>query len=166
MRKTSNENSLVTRESHPVGGFFGSSRFMDLINEMNSLATELWGDFKDPMFSSYQSSSKFPKVNVSENDTSYTVDIAVAGFTKDDVNLELKDNCLLIKADKKEEDVSDDTKALLREVSYRSFQRAIQFPSEVDPTNVTCNYENGMVKCVLNKKLAGDPEDTVRINIQ
>lgn len=166
MRKTRNENALMTSESHPVGGLFKPSRFMDLISEMNNLASELWGDFKDPMFGSYQTSSKFPKVNVSENDTSYTVDIAVAGFAKEDVGLELKDNCLFIKADKKDEDTSEDTKTLLREVSYRSFQRTIQFPSEIDPASVECNYENGMIKCILGKKLAGDPENVVKINIQ
>jgi HSP20 family protein len=161
MRKT---KDLTIRDSYPLGSFFNFGRFNDWFVDRS------WNDWSisTDIFEALQPKVSFPKVNVFETEKDYSVEIAVAGFDKDDVNLELKDNCLLIKSDKKEETCEeDDKKCLMREVSYRSFRRVVRFPSDIDTNSVDCNYKDGIIKCVIGKK---DPEvnkdEPIKIDIK
>ena len=57
------------------------------------------------------------KTDVQESDTSYTVDIDLPGFKKDEVNVELKDGYLTVSAakglDKDEKDQQGDRKSVV-----------------------------------------------------
>jgi HSP20 family protein len=115
-----------------------------------------------------QSKTSFPKVNVVETDNAYEIDVALAGFDKEDISMELKENCLCIKADKKEDSVEEDAdkKYLMREISSRSFRRVLNFPKKVLTDNIECSFEGGVVKCVLQKKELPEPEKSVKIDIK
>lgn len=139
--------------------FFGASRFEDIFDNF-------WKDWTLDMraFADLQPKSSFPKINVVETDEEYEVEIALAGFDKDDLSLELKDNCLLIKADKKEESEDKDKKFLMREISSRSFRRMLKFPVKVDSDKIDCSFENGIVNCIIGKEDI-EKDDLVKIKI-
>jgi HSP20 family protein len=115
-----------------------------------------------------QTKSAFPKVNVVETDNAYEVDVALAGFDKEDISMELKENCLCIKADKKEDsrEESSDKKYLMREISSRSFRRVLNFPKKVLTDNIECSFDGGVVKCTLLKKELPKTEEAVQIDIK
>ncbi|MCK9474273.1 Hsp20/alpha crystallin family protein [Sulfurimonas sp.] len=164
MRKT--EKDLILKDSYPLGSLFNFGRFNDLVENMYSFMDYAWNNWSisTEVFETLQPKGSFPKINVFETDKDYTVEIAVAGFEKDDVNLELKDNCLFIKSDKKEETCSEedpDKKCLMKEVSYRSFRRVIRFASDVDTNVIDCNYKDGIIKCVIGKKIPEKIEEEV-----
>ena len=121
-------------------------------------------DLDMKVFEELQPKGGFPKVNVVESDKSYDVEIAVAGFDKDDVELELKDNALFIKADKREEvcdgDDAECKKYLTKEIASRSFRRTIVFPAEVNADNVSAKYENGIISCKIGKVEEEKPSST------
>jgi HSP20 family protein len=110
--------------------------------------------------------ASFPKVNVADDDTGYDVEIAVAGFDKENVSLEVKDNALFINAEKKEEccDEKEGKKYLCKEIAYRSFKRVIPFPAEISSEGISAKYENGVIKCRINKALTAKL-DSVKIEI-
>lgn len=110
--------------------------------------------------------ASFPKVNVVDNADSYDVEIAVAGFDKSDVSLEVKDNALFINAEKKEEccDEKEGRKYLCKEIAYRSFKRVLPFPVEIDTEGISAKYENGVIKCRINKIKTEEPS-SVKIEI-
>lgn len=151
---TKNERGLTIPRPDSLSRFFGKGRFEDIFDSF-------WKDLSLDMraFVDLQPKGSFPKVNVVETDEEYEVEIALAGFDKDQLALELKDNCLLIKTDKKEESESTDRKYLMKEISSRSFRRMLKFPAKVDPKNIDCNFENGIVTCKIGKVHAecGDP---------
>lgn len=135
-------------------------------NEVDDLFESFFSSPAIDVFDTMQintSRSTFPKVNVSETDEDYTVDIAVAGFDKDDVDLELKDNALFIDAKKKEE--KDSKKYLRREISFRSFSRMIRFPDTVT-SEVTASYKDGLINVNIKKEIK-KPEESggIKINI-
>jgi HSP20 family molecular chaperone IbpA len=171
MRKT---KDLVLKDSYPLGSFFNFGRFNDLVEDMHSFMDYAWNSWSidTSVFETLQSKASFPKVNVFETDKEYTVEIAIAGFEKDDVSLELKDNCLFVKSDKKEEccetdDKIDDKKCLIKEVSCRSFRRVIRFPSEVDANAIDCINKDGIIKCVIGKKIPEEnKEEVIKIEIK
>jgi HSP20 family molecular chaperone IbpA len=169
MRKIKTNN-----KSYPVGRFYGFSRFKDLVDDMYSLMDTLWADYSidTQAFEALQSKSTFPKLNVFDLKDSYKVEIALAGFSKDEINLELKDNCLFVKSNDSQEDADckdggqdAEIKCLLKEVSYRSFRRVIKFPEEISVDDVKCSYDNGIVTCIIDKKVVEKKSDVVKIDI-
>ena len=140
----------------------------DMEGLIESFFTDFMGDkfTQLSIFEDLQPKSSFPKINVSESDDDYKVDIAVAGFSKDDVNLELKDGVLSIKADKKEDNEESDTSYLRREISYRSFARAVKFPCRVDPDSVDAEYKDGVINVKINKIKEEDLDCRVKIEVK
>jgi len=133
-----------------LGGFFDDNRFsVSVFNDM-------------------QSKASFPKINVSETDDKYDVEIAVAGFDKDDVKLELKDNALTISADKKEEngEKDEDKRYLRQEISYRSFCRAVKFPCKVDADTADAEYKDGIINFKVNKEKEHNENCGVNVEIK
>lgn len=116
------------------------------------------------VFDDLQTNGSFPKINVSETETSYGIEIAIAGFNKDDVKLELKENTLLISAEKKEEKEEEEKNYLRREISSRSFSRAVRFPCKVT-SNVTANYRDGIINVDIAKDIKKDGDCGIKINI-
>jgi HSP20 family protein len=144
---------------------FGSV-FQEFDNLFGRFSSLFDNTFSIKAFEDMQPRTAFPKVNVVDNEDSYDVEVAVAGFDKEDVSLELKDNTLFINAEKKEEkcDDKDCKKYLRREIAYRSFKRALPFPVEINPEGISAKYENGVIKCRINKVLAEVPA-SVKIEI-
>lgn len=165
------EKSLV--DSGSLSRMYALSQFDDFFKEVHDhfwhrfdAMFEKW-DLDMKVFDQLQPKSAFPKVNVLDNPTNYEIEIAVAGFDKDDVELELKDNTLFIKADKKEECTNEDEckKYLAREIAHRSFRRVINFPAEINSGDISAKYENGIISCTIGKMEAVKP-DSIKIEVK
>lgn len=143
---------------------FDLSRFGDFFNEFDKVFKGWDLDMKS--FTDMQPKTSFPKINVSETDDAYEVEVALAGFNKEDISLEIKDNCLLIKADKKEEISEEGKKYLMREISSRSFRRALNLPSKILTNDIKCVHKDGIITCTLSKEKRKIDKDTIKIDIQ
>jgi len=145
------------------------SRFDNVIDELYRMMDGFWNSnsINSDVFSYLQPKTSFPKVNVAETDEAYEVEIAVAGFGKDCVDLELKDSCLFIKVDKNEDKEDEGKKWLAREISSRSFRRVIQFPSEILVDDIESKYDEnrGIITCNLPKKLK-ESDRIIKIDIK
>lgn len=160
------KKDLTLYSSSPLRRMMEVSRLGDILDEFDKLWNCWDGDVK--AFVDMQTKSAFPKVNVVETDNAYEVDVALAGFDKEDISMELKENCLCIKADKKEDsrEESSDKKYLMREISSRSFRRVLNFPKKVLTDNIECSFDGGVVKCTLLKKELPKTEEAVQIDIK
>jgi HSP20 family protein len=162
------KKDLTLYSGSPVSRLNQLSRFSDIFDEFD----RLWNSWNLPMraFSDLQPKTAFPKINVAETDDSFEVEVALAGFDKEDINMELKDNCLCIMADKKEE-VSKEDKSrnyLMKEISSRSFRRALNLPKKVVTDEITCTHKDGVITCVLKKEQPKviEDSDTIKIDIK
>lgn len=95
-----------------------------------------------------------PAMNVLERNGEFEVELAIPGFSKDDIEITLDGETLSVLAEKKKDETKDDTEGYTRrEFSYNKFERAIKLPSSVDPTNeVKASYEDGILKLLLTKR--------------
>lgn len=141
-------------------------RFNDLFKDLWDMVDTFARDTRMSMsvFDEIQPRGSFPKVNVIDNEDSYDVEIAVAGFDKEDINLELQDNTLFIKADKERCNENDCRNYLRREIASRSFRRVIRFPAEINTNEISAKYENGIISCKIGKVISEKP-DSVKIEI-
>lgn len=92
-----------------------------------------------------------PAVEVSETDSSIQVTAELPGVAKEDVSVDLDDNVLTIRGEKKEEKKVEQAEQYLVERYYGSFQRSFTLPAPVDPEKVRAEFNNGVLTVKLEK---------------
>lgn len=105
-----------------------------------------------------------PKVNVVENEDNYTLKVAAPGYKKDDFNLKVDKDQLIISAKIEKSEGSSSEKITRREYSISSFQRSFHLGETLDSDQITASYEDGILSIAIAKKVKVD--DTKLIEIQ
>lgn len=92
-----------------------------------------------------------PAVEVYETDSEVVVKAELPGVKKEDVEVTLKDNHLIIKGEKKEER-EEKTETVHRvERVYGRFERVIALPAEVKTEGVKAEFKDGVLEIRLPK---------------
>jgi HSP20 family protein len=95
---------------------------------------------------------KSPRVNISETEKAYVIDLAAPGLKKEDFQINLKKDTLSVWAEVKTEDkevVKDFTR---KEFEYKSFARSFNLPDTADGDQITAEYKDGILSIVIAKK--------------
>ena len=93
-------------------------------------------------------STGFPPYNIQKGgDYNYTIEMALAGFSKDDIEVEVADGPLSVRSDKKEE--PDDEFTYHRGISYRKFERKFTLADDLVVNGA--KLENGMLTIDLER---------------
>ncbi len=93
-----------------------------------------------------------PAVNILENENAYSLELAIPGLQKEDIDINLDQQHLSISGHKKAESDIKEEHYTRREFSYESFSRAFVLPDSVDADQIEANYQDGLLKVVLPKK--------------
>lgn len=86
----------------------------------------------------------------------YIMEAELAGFDRDDINIDIKDSYLVISAERKNSSDDKEKKYIRRERSYSSYKRSFDV-SDVDTENVNAEYKNGVLTIDLPKKKHEEP---------
>ena len=93
-------------------------------------------------------STGFPPYNIQKvGDYKYQIDMALAGFSKDDIEVEVADGTLSVRSDKKEE--PEDEFTYHRGISYRKFERKFTLADDLIVNGA--KLENGMLTIDLER---------------
>lgn len=99
-----------------------------------------FGDIFDDVFS--MTNTSFPPYNiVSVNKKQFVIELAVAGFKKSEISVELEKDLLTITG--KKQKVDAEVKYIHHGIAYRDFVRSFTLGSDVKVSSVT--YEDGML---------------------
>ena len=99
-----------------------------------------------------------PKVNIVENEKGYTISAELPGVSKDDIDIDLKDNTLSIKGEKKVESKDEKENYIRVESSYGKFERSFNVSDDIDRNSVNASFKDGVLTLVLNKKEESKPK--------
>lgn len=105
-----------------------------------------WGDdgLSKTMFS--------PRVDVSETGTDVKVSAELPGMEEKDVTVELGDDVITIRGEKKEEHEDKGKNWYRKEQSYGSFHRAIPLPASVDGEKAKARFRRGKLTVTIPKR--------------
>lgn len=119
-------------------------------NEINRLVSEFVGNGKENEGGKWQGSCS-PAVDMYESEQALMLKAELPGFSKDDVQVEIKDNVLTIKGERKRE--SDVKAAQYHRVdrAYGAFQRAFRLPALVDADKAEAKFKAGILELKLPK---------------
>lgn len=92
-----------------------------------------------------------PAVNIKEDETSYSLEVAIPGVKKEEVNIDLNKHVLTISSEHKEEKSEEKDEYSKREFAYSSFSRSFVLPEQVKEEEISARHENGIVYISIPK---------------
>lgn len=94
-----------------------------------------------------------PSVNISENDDSFTMEIAAPGLNKSDFKIAIEKDQLIVSSEKSSDSAQvEEGKWTRKEFNYTSFKRSFHLSDSVDAEKIQATYENGILVLTLPKK--------------
>jgi HSP20 family protein len=121
----------------PFGDWFSRNR------QISRLFDEAYGDTDNETLPTW-----YPAADIYETKDDYVFKLEVPGLNKDDINIELKDNTLSIKGEKKEVKKDD----YHRIESYSgTFSRSFVLPRDIDAKKVKASMNDGVLELRVAK---------------
>lgn len=105
------------------------------------------------------------RIDVTENDGSYTVKADIPGVKKEDINVRIDGNIVQIDAETRtaKETRGNGDKVLRSERYYGTISRTFSLGQDIDDTKVQAKYADGVLSLELPKKA---PADARKITVQ
>ncbi len=111
---------------------------------------------------SKNANSNYPPYNILKlNQKLYRVSLAIAGFSKEDIEILLEDNVLCIRSNAQK--TADNYEYLYKGIANRSFEKKFQLAENVKVDNAF--FKNGLLNIDLIK-IEPEKKQVVRISIQ
>ena len=134
-----------------------TSRSLSLFDNFNQLTPYAVGfdrvfDQLNRYVDNNVTSTGFPPYNIrKEGDYNYVIELALAGFGKEDIEVEVADSTLTIRSTKKplNEDVASNDDTVYRGISYRKFDRKFTLAEDVVVNDA--KLANGMLILELER---------------
>ncbi|HHG74772.1 MAG TPA: Hsp20/alpha crystallin family protein [Persephonella sp.] len=92
-----------------------------------------------------------PRVDIYEKDNKLVIEAEIPGAKKEDVEVKIKDNAVVIKGEVKKEEEQKDKTYYRSERFYGMFERVIPLPVEVKVEEAKASFENGVLKIEIPK---------------
>ncbi len=93
-----------------------------------------------------------PQVDIAATDNEYTITVEVPGVSEKDVSIEIADNNMIIRGEKKQEKEEKDKNYYRIERSYGSFQRLLSMPEDADQDNIKAKFKSGVLTIKMPRK--------------
>ncbi len=104
-----------------------------------------------------------PKVDVYEKDNNIIVEAEIPGAKKEDIEVKIRDNAVIVRGEVKKEEEKKDENYHRKERFYGKFERVIPLPADVKVEEAKAEYQDGVLKLVIPKAVQ---EKEVKIEIK
>jgi HSP20 family protein len=118
------------------------------VERLRRMLDQTFGSFGLPALAT-ESVGWAPPIDIEEQDDAYVIEAEVPGVTKDDVNIELISNELMVTGEIKERE----REGILRKRTRRigRFEYRVRLPEQVDPDNVEAKLKDGVLSVRVPK---------------
>ncbi len=97
------------------------------------------------------------RTDIRENDSAYIVESDLPGIKKEDIDINIGDGILTVKAERKHEDSDEKDGYIRRERVYGSFERSFNI-SDIDADKIDAEFSDGVLTLTLPKKQIEEPK--------
>jgi HSP20 family protein len=127
--------------------------FREFINMQERLNNFFRDDFqKDSETNNLSMTSWSPSTDIYETKDEYVFKLEVPGMTKDNIEIEFKDDTVIIKGEKKEETEVKKEDYHRVERTCGSFSRSFNLPKNVDEKRIDASMKDGILELRIPKK--------------
>ena len=131
--------------------------FRELMNFQNQI-NRVFQDYGRGSDELLTSGTFVPPVDIYEDEHNITLKLEAPGIQEKDLDIQLENNTLTVKGERKFEKEEKEENFHRIERRYGAFARSFTLPNTVDAENVQANYENGILKITLAKKAEAKPK--------
>jgi HSP20 family protein len=124
-----------------------------LQNRMNSLFQEYGRNEGDVSTAAF-----VPPVDIYEDEHKIVLKLEVPGMKEDELDIQLENNALTVKGERKFEKEEKEENFHRIERRYGSFYRSFTVPTTVNPDSVKASYDAGVLKVELEKRAEAKPK--------
>jgi len=100
--------------------------------------------------------------DIVDNENSLVFTIEIPGINKQDIDIDVNNNTLIISGVKHYQKESDEGDYHMMECAFGKFQRSFSLPCRVNKADINASYKNGILQLVILKEA---PKKTVKIAI-
>ena len=118
-------------------------RGFDLLNSMLD-------DFNTPNQEGFKADFS-PAINTREGEFAYHVEVDLPGMKKEEINIQVEDNTLVISGERKVKDEIKEENYYKIESNFGSFSRSFSLPEEADVENIHAEAKDGVLEVVVPK---------------
>jgi len=111
-------------------------------SQLNRLVDQVWGGRQE---------SWLPAVDVFDAKEAVVLKAEVAGMDPDDIQIEVEDNVLTIKGERRFEEKVDEERYYRVERRFGSFQRSLALPQGVKADEISAAYDDGILTVTVPK---------------
>ena len=119
--------------------------------------------FLDDVFEDFNSNNNSMKCDVYEKDGAYNIEVDVPGFKKEDINIDVDNGYLTVKASKHFDETEKTKNYICRERRYGKFERSF-YLGDLKTDDVEASFENGTLK--IRVQIIEESKDKKRIEIK
>ena len=128
---------------------FSENLFDDFFDD-DFMRFPAWGG-RNPLYGKH--AKNLMKTDVRETDSTYEVDVDLPGFKKDEINVDLQDGYLTIRAAKGlDKDQKDKQGKYIRQERYSGACSRSFYVGDVEAKDISAKYEDGILKISLPKQ--------------
>ena len=111
----------------------------------------IFDEFDRMLESTERYSTNYPPYNIKKvNDTDYRIEVALAGYDKDDIEVELKNSALTVRNKTKEQTVDEKGNGVIHKgISTRQFERAFTISEDIKVKDA--ELKNGLLTIDLER---------------
>jgi HSP20 family protein len=146
-------------EDRPFESFF---REMDTLHQqMERVFDDFWKGSEHrlmtatpwhwPMTTPWAHSEVMPRIDETEDEKAFHVQVELPGMDKDDVEITLANGVLTIRGEKKREEEEKGKDFFRKERTFGAFRRSIPIPAEVDERGIEASFRKGVLNIELPK---------------
>ena len=115
----------------------------------SSVGFDVFDNIFDSVFNLNESNTSYPPYNILKSDNNYTISLAIAGFSKDELDVSLQENELVIKGVAKDQD--EKIEFLHRGIAGRNFERKFRLADNIKVSDAS--YEDGLLNIYLDREI-------------
>ncbi|MFZ2634507.1 MAG: Hsp20/alpha crystallin family protein [Desulfosalsimonadaceae bacterium] len=156
--KTAEKGLPILHRRGREAGFSGYHPVSQLHQEIDRMFDSFYRGFGWPSFDFEGPFSRMtegvlkPTLDVSAGEKEYAVTVEVPGVDEKDIQLELVNDTLNIRGEKKQEKEEKEKDYYRVERSYGSFHRVLSLPEDADQENISAVFKNGVMKINIPRK--------------
>lgn len=111
-------------------------------SQINKLVDQVWGGRQE---------SWLPAIDVFDTKDAVVLKAELAGMDPDDIQIEVEDNVLTVKGERRFEEAVDEERYYRVERRFGSFQRSLALPQGVRGEDISASYEDGILTISVPK---------------
>jgi len=141
-----------------------SSQMDEIANDMERLFYHL---FCPKDFGKTLATKKWhPWTDVIETEDNIVIKLELAGVGKEDINITIKHNCLIITGRRNDVLPPKILSYHQMEINYGEFERTIPLQPGTEKSAIEAKFGNGFLTIIINKKRPSNPKINIQVDVE